>query len=279
MNNKYKNIKYIISDLDGTIIGEGSSLLESTKKDIIDFQKKTNYKFIIATGRIDTMIKEFIDKIEIKLPVISANGALIKEISTNKVLRKVLLNKETCYILIKRLEEHNIDVILYTVERIYTKNNSLRISDMKKYNEKIAKKESYKMDYVIVDDYNEIIKNHEIIKMVVTYKNNKEFEIVKKLTKDLKNVTFSSSFSNIIDINSSKATKGTGVQFLCKYLNISKDEFIVYGDNMNDKEMFKFAKYSVATKNALPYIKSIASEVCDFQINNGVGKHIRKHFL
>ena len=87
-------------------------------------------------------------------------------------------------------------------------------------------------------------------------------------------------FNNDIDVTTSKpfflefmaknVSKGNAIKALCKRLQISLEEVIVFGDSLNDKSMFEVAGYSVAMGNASDELKKIADEVTLDNNSNGI---------
>lgn len=64
--------------------------------------------------------------------------------------------------------------------------------------------------------------------------------------------------------------EGNAIKALCKRLQISLEEVIVFGDSLNDKSMFEVAGYSVAMGNASDELKKIADEVTLDNNSNGI---------
>ena len=57
---------------------------------------------------------------------------------------------------------------------------------------------------------------------------------------------------------------------------ISKEETMVFGDNINDLEMLERAKYSFAIGNAREEVKEKANYIADTNVNHGVLKVLRQ---
>lgn len=56
--------------------------------------------------------------------------------------------------------------------------------------------------------------------------------------------------------------KGQAVDRVCRYLNISVNDSIGFGDSMNDKEMMEAVGHSVCMANGSHALKKIADEIC-----------------
>ena len=70
---------------------------------------------------------------------------------------------------------------------------------------------------------------------------------------------------------------GVGVEYLANKMNISKDEIIAIGDNINDKEMIENAKVGIAMGQSTPVITEIADFVTSNNNEDGVAKALEKY--
>jgi hypothetical protein len=73
-----------------------------------------------------------------------------------------------------------------------------------------------------------------------------------------------------LTVHNVEATKGKALEKLKKMVDKSFDTVVVFGDQMNDLEMFKEADYSIAVENAVEGIKEIAHEVIGNHKQNSV---------
>lgn len=58
-----------------------------------------------------------------------------------------------------------------------------------------------------------------------------------------------------------EASKARGIAKVCAHLGIAMDEVMVFGDGLNDVEMFRAAGFAVAMGNARPELKAVADFV------------------
>lgn len=83
-----------------------------------------------------------------------------------------------------------------------------------------------------------------------------------------------------LDIMNPTATKGTALAKIQQRLGIEKSETMVFGDYLNDIEMFGEADYSYAMKNAHPQVLSAAKYHTESDNNSGgVIETIKKYCL
>ncbi|MGY8762926.1 MAG: HAD family hydrolase, partial [Nitrospinaceae bacterium] len=67
-----------------------------------------------------------------------------------------------------------------------------------------------------------------------------------------------------------KANKGIMLKRMTEHLGIPISKTVVFGDYMNDLDMFKVAGHSIAVENALPEVKAAAQQIILSNINQGV---------
>lgn len=70
-------------------------------------------------------------------------------------------------------------------------------------------------------------------------------------------------------------SKGNAIKALCKRLQISLEEVIVFGDSLNDKSMFEVAGYSIAMGNASDELKNLADKVTLDNNSGGILHELR----
>lgn len=84
-----------------------------------------------------------------------------------------------------------------------------------------------------------------------------------------------------MDISRKGADKGAALELIQRKLGISPEETMVFGDQMNDAEMMRQARFSYAVANAVPEIRAMAAFEAPSNQENGVmqvlGKLLEVH--
>ena len=80
-----------------------------------------------------------------------------------------------------------------------------------------------------------------------------------------------------MDIQNKSINKGIAIKKIQELYNITSDECMAFGDQMNDYELLKSVKYGYAMDNAVEPIKEIAYAVCEDNENQGVIKTINAY--
>lgn len=83
-----------------------------------------------------------------------------------------------------------------------------------------------------------------------------------------------SSFPVNVEITNAQAQKGWGLEKAIEVMGIRREEVAVFGDGMNDYNMFTCFPRCYAPENAVEPIKALAKEVIPRHDEDGVGKTI-----
>lgn len=259
-----KNIKYLLFDLDGSLIND-ERVMDPKHSQLPALLKQLNLNYSIITGRPQYMMLKEINLLKPTLPVVSVNGAIIID-SDNKILYERTFNQIIAKQLLKDLLEYNLDFYLYTPTQIYV--NPLHFEHVDKWRSVISKIQpefQWKIsDFKIYQKHS----NEPILKFLICTDN---YQFVENLVKSKysKELAIARSTPNTIDVNSIDVNKGLGLSKLAEKLGADLNQFMVFGDGGNDVPMFKLTKYSVAMQNAADFVKEAASMVTDLDNNHG----------
>lgn len=275
---KQSKIKLILSDLDGTLLSS-NNLISKENLSVIHSLQKKHILFSIATGRSDNMCTSYIKDCNINIPIISNNGALIRNPITKEILYKNTINPKISLKIMDFCSKNNLDYMAYNTDKIYFTTNSTRINKFIDYN-KIAKNNNITpIDLYFYNNNHLEIANEGVLKILLFSNTTKHITSVCNFIKEFPEISYVLSEKNALDISSIGTSKGTALNILSKYLNIKKSEICVFGDYTNDLSMFENAGISFAMKNSPDQVKSIATYITDSNNNFGVAKGINKILL
>src|SRR5699024_10447803 len=106
---------YMASDLDGTIsLHKTFDILDATKQDILRYQQKSGHHFTIATGRNYELTKKYVRSLDVKLPIVTLNGAALIDPIDNKIINYKALPQDEITNLLDYCIENKIDFSLHT---------------------------------------------------------------------------------------------------------------------------------------------------------------------
>ncbi|QCI23606.1 Cof-type HAD-IIB family hydrolase [Buchnera aphidicola (Macrosiphoniella sanborni)] len=263
--------KVIVVDLDGTLLSSENKITKYTKK-IINILIKDNFYFVLASGRHDIDVMKVKNILNIKAFMITSNGAKIYNLD-NELIFSDNLNETIAAILCQ---------IVYTDQDIITQiyqDNKWYINNNKADNGFLPDLSLLKYQYFHPDYFN----YQNITKIFFTSKNYEKLCMLKKKIIQLLNNKIYISFSNklCLEVISGQSSKGHGLKLISNLLKISLDEFIAFGDGMNDKDMLTIVGKAYIMKNADVLLKYTCPhiEIIDSNDDDGVAKCLYNMFI
>ncbi len=267
-------IKLVACDMDGTLLNSSKHISEGNIAAVKKLEK-AGVQFVIATGRHDSMIRHYIDELEIDMPVISCNGAIVRNPVSKQRYGARPLTKEQTESIIEISREYGTDFHIYADNTIYGKSATNKILLYQKLNAGLPEDRRVKM--FVDPDYTNFIRNTEedLFKVLVIPEDLSMMDEIKQKIEAECGVQVTRSDYNLLDIMQSGITKEEGLKTLCGALGIGIEEAAVIGDEFNDLEMFRGAGTSIAVANAIDLIKEAASFVTEADNNHdGVAEAI-----
>lgn len=248
--------KLIISDFDGTLAPSGSAKIDEETINAIKKYQNKGGKFVICTGRPFTSLKKIISGCGFSGLAVTVQGAMVRDIETEKVLRQKGLEKETAISVIKEFRKEHLEHVLYIGDEMYYDKDGQFVDLYKS----ILKVESVK-----VDDLIEFVKNQElpVSKLCAVCSPEKTILYEKKLNSRFNNngVTFNSGASILVEAVNPAHTKGDAVKFLMDYYNLNPSEVMTVGDSTNDISLINGEWHGVCVGDGKDSVKKLAKEI------------------
>ena len=82
-----------------------------------------------------------------------------------------------------------------------------------------------------------------------------------------------------LEMNPLRATKGNALAYLAQRWGLCPDEFMAFGDSLNDLSMLTWAGMGVAMENAREDVKHQVGRVCGVNENDGVARYMEALLL
>jgi len=275
LKKRFSRIKLIVSDIDGTLINNNNEISELTTELVKKLQEK-NILFSLASQRVHSSIVPIANDLEIKIPFISLNGSLIQDSTGKEVLNKSILDRRYVEKAIKLAEKDYVKIALcYNDHIVYTEDNSV----LKDFMSRLG------TTYTLVDSYDNYKDN--VLEIMMSGNDRKIMKnIHRKMTLPfglILKVKYyrSHSLQGVynIEIVRKGVNKKTGLKLLAKYLNLKRDEVMVFGDWYNDRDLFQFGGTNIALENAVDELKDMADFVSDKSNDeDGVGHFLKKFY-
>lgn len=232
-------IKLVASDIDGTLLLNGSRNLSERIVEQIKKLKQQGVLFVASSGRQIPNLKRLFAPVADDIAYIAENGAIIEY--NGKIIFKKPIERQLGIQILKDIRKQNNCEILLSGENVsylepknisyeehmrnFVKNNVEVVKDITEVEEDFLKISVYEKDNI--DNCADYFKNKWSDKVTV--------------------VTSGYKWLDMIDKN---VNKGNAMTYLMNYVNISPDECMAFGDNYNDLEMLDVVKYSYAMETA-----------------------------
>ena len=275
--------------MDGTLLNEKMEVSDRNIQAIKDAQN-AGIEFLIATGRGLSEAEPFLRN-QVHPGYITLNGA---EVFDNKgeMISSNPISAESQNKVVDYFHKYDIYFEVVTNKGIFSNDREARVNNLANLLVKLNPGTSFKqalrdtqervkmMPMNFVDSYDHIFNDQSFKIMKLIGFNEHQHKVLapmkKEITKNIKDVVVTSSSPNNVEINSIDAQKGIALLQYAKKRNISPDEIMAIGDNLNDYSMIRDAGVGVAMKNAIPAIKEIAQIETDNNVNDGVAQIIEK---
>lgn len=261
--------KLIAIDMDGTLLTPN---LEISKKTIETAREviERNVIITLSTGRMYLAALPFANTLQLDVPLITCNGALIKCAKTGKEYYKKTISSTYCKEIIEYCHNNQLSLSIY-------KNDEILIEETTNLH---IHKHMDMANPQISEDISKVL-DDSIIKILISSKD--EFDLdyhTRKLYEIYKDkLNFYFSLPHFIEIVNKDSNKKNALEFLADKFNVKKEEIISIGDNFNDMDMIQYAGLGVAMGNSPHYLKEAADFVTHSNDEDGVNYVLEKFIL
>lgn len=258
-------IRLIVTDIDGTLVKDGSRTLPAELVDTIGALMDRGVHFVAASGRSQISTQRLFDPLKERICYATCNGALMgryQELLFAESLERKLLNEILA----------DVRSVKGTVPFLTGAGIMYADSD----EEEVIRwlREGYQEDIVQVEDMSLV--PDEFVKLSVYDKKHRSGETFLSFCEKWKGVvSLSTAGAMWLDIYKLGVNKGTALRWFQKFFGVTGEETLALGDQQNDVEMLKAARHSYAVGNAIPEAKRAARYVTESCEDGGALKVFR----
>lgn len=275
--------KLICIDMDGTLLNNKHEISERNKEAIKKATER-GVKVAVTTGRLFASAKYYAGLLGVKTPIISCNGAFIREKDEDKVIYESVLNEDQLDRVYDVIKKYDINMAYFNTPNTVISEKIVPEEHGYKVMNKMMGESKEKVMFSEGIDFKEAFKTYgkHILKAICIENDSNKLEDLFKAKEELKKYedleVVSSSPSNF-EVMNKGTSKGRAVKVLADILNINREEIMCLGDSENDLSMIEFAGLGVAMGNAEEFLKEKADYITDTNENDGVAKAIEKFVL
>lgn len=260
--------KLMAVDIDGTLLNDRGELTENTKNAIKQWVDK-GLIFTIASGRPIQGIEKLNRTLNLDVPFITYNGAMVVMGKSKKVLYEQKLSRNDSREIISLGNNYNATIMIWNDNKLY----------VPQINERV---ENYKMisgvEPILIDNLEKIIEKG--VTKILWYD---EVEKIAQYQKEIgsflsENVNFHPSRPYFMEFVDKNASKAIAMEKLGQFYGIKQSEMIAVGDGFNDLSMIEYAGLGVAMANSPREVKEKADYITLSNEEDGVA-HVIFEFI
>jgi Cof subfamily protein (haloacid dehalogenase superfamily) len=274
------DIRLLVLDIDGTIVGESNEIEPAVLEAIKAVQAK-GIQVAIATGRMYRSALRFYEAIGSTLPLMTYQGALIKEPSTGKVLRHWAVSRQSALQLLDYFEQmeskHLTSIHFYINDQLY-------VREITPETELYAQRSV--VEPIAVGDLRQFLLEDETREPTKILALSHNSDVIDRLLTSLRQrytpaeLYFTKSVATFFEAANPSVNKGVAVRYLAEeILGLQAANVMTIGDNFNDLEMIEYAAIGIAMGNAPSEVQSVAHWVAPDVEKFGAAAAIEKFLL
>ena len=274
------NIRLLVLDIDGTIAGKSNDVTAQVKAAIAAVQRQ-GVQVAIATGRMYCSAVRFHQAVQSPLPVMSYQGALIKDPVSGQVYRHTPLSRQHTLALLSDLAAleaaEKLSIHLYINDQLHVREI---LTDTREYAERSGIKP------IPVGDLATYLQQQSAIETTKLLALSSDPAVITALLSRLKQqytpaeLYLTQSVATFFEATHPLSNKGAAVQYLAEeLLGLKPEQVMTVGDNFNDYEMIRYAGVGVAMGDAPNGVKAIADWVAPSVEEDGVVSAIERFVL
>jgi Cof subfamily protein (haloacid dehalogenase superfamily) len=265
MIHRLKNLRLIVFDLDGTLLGEDGTIADETVKLVAEL-KKTGVNFSIASGRLHSALNCFAEQLNIDIPLISLDGSYIRGINSAESIFETFVKEDYVRKAVEYADKFLINLALCGADAIYFDERTPAVPQiLDKYGARYQEVTSL-YDYcgetleVVFAGDNRNSMNFVYNKLKFPYAFGLNTSMYKSQSK---------AGLYYLEVRKKGSTKGKGFLRLLKHLKVKVRNSAVVGDWYNDISLFNTGALSVAVANAIPELQRKADIVTEKNNSEG----------
>lgn len=272
-------IKWIVMDMDGTLLTNENTIDEKTKQVLIEQEEKNNVRLLLASGRNYRKLMNYAKELkmnEYQGMLIEANGLAIYDCTTHARQKKAVPTRKDIEIFFKLAQEYDLELVASLDDGLYDYfSESIRLSKID-----YRKEHGFPEDYPLTGGHREWVTDNRAGYPNQVFANNlNDFpdacnklclthfpERINEVFDEIKN-RYNDSYEIVktsprwVEISPKGISKGNTLTELMKQYGIKKEEVLVFGDGENDLSMFTCSGIAIAMGNAMEIVKNAADGV------------------
>jgi Cof subfamily protein (haloacid dehalogenase superfamily) len=258
--------RLVASDLDGTLVRSDGTVAPRTVE-VLARVEEAGVPFVMVTGRPPRWMAEISRQTGHRGLAVCANGALVYDLHTERVVQSSLLEEAAAGEVATALRDA-FPEIAFAVER----------PDLR-----FGHEETYVPSYPVADPrpspVQELVAGG-VVKLLARHRGLSSDELLaaaRAAVGDRATLTHSNN-DGLLEISAPGISKATGLAALARQHGVEQEQVVAFGDMPNDLPMLAWAGHAVAVANAHAEVREAADEVTASNDDDGVAQVLERWF-
>ncbi|MBT6906865.1 MAG: HAD family phosphatase [Gemmatimonadetes bacterium] len=274
-----------ISDLDGTLLRPDGTLSDYSR-DGLNRLIADGMHFTVATARSVVSIRQLLQGLQLSLPVVNLNGALLSDLHSGRHQSIQAISPETAELVFDQIRSNGLLPFISTCasDRDHLYYHRIENAGMQWYLDDRLDTDDNRLEQI--EDLRLALADPVLCFTVIDHRRTLLQDVRASLEDcfpgQLQIYLFDNSYSDVGDtwltIGDAQATKDRGIRQLLAQGGYAIDGLTVFGDSDNDVEMFRLAPRAIATANASEEIRTLATEIIGRNSEDSVVRYLHGQY-
>lgn len=277
-----RDINTIVLDLDGTLLNPNHDIEPKTKQALIKLQEK-GFRVVLASGRPTPGMLRYAQELKMNEHhglIISYNGACVTDCQTNEIIFEQTIPNDLAKSVLDHLESYDVIPMIVNGKLMHVNSVENGIIQLNNEDLNIVQHEAEICGFDLNEEKQlSNVLDFPLYKILVAGTPAYLTEVHKELDApfvEKMNCVFSAPF--YYEFTDKTVDKAKTLSKVAERLNLSSNNFMSFGDGMNDLTMIKYAGMGVAMGNAEPAVKEAADEVTRCNYEEGIYHILNSYF-
>jgi HAD superfamily hydrolase (TIGR01484 family) len=263
--------RLVATDLDGTLVRSDGHVSDRTRA-ALEVVERAGSVLVLVTGRPPRWMAPVVAETGHRGLAVCANGALVYDLHTERVVRSHLLTAEAAGEVVAALRR-DVPGVAFAVEQ----------GPVDGVPGSFGREEGYRprwdLDAVTVAPIDELVAGGAV-KLLARHEEMGPDELLAAARSSLGGLAEAthSASDGLLEISASGISKASGLASLAEQHGVDAAQVVAFGDMPNDLPMLSWAGYAVAVDNAHPEVKAVADEVTASNDDDGVARVLERLF-
>ena len=266
-------IRYIFSDMDGTILDNQGRITDTTIRAV----QESKLPLTLISARSAIEMDEVIEALQLSSLQVAFNGGLIyrKTHQGREILHQIPMDFDVATTVLRalRLEFPQLSISFYDLDYWFTD----KVDSGIEWEQHITN-----LEYQLVNIDEKVAQGQfDLFKiMLIAFDEEEITRILNFLEQfEQEEINIQRSGGNYLEITHAKATKGFGMDYIMSHHQLSKDEVVAFGDGHNDISMLERVDHAIVMENAHEEIKEYATYITKSNTEDGVAFGIKEYVM